>query len=107
MAIFAALLGFSACDTATGISVRRIEINGDHAKYVGQRLVQDLTNRGVHVSESAEKSPVLTGTSTVKELQNGVKVFTLELTDGGSLRVKETVSTQDLSALSYGLLVPR
>ena len=51
----------------------------------------------VKITESAESAPVLKATSTIKKLEGGVRVFTLEITDGKGLNIKETMSTQDVT----------
>ncbi len=70
-------------------------VTGNNAKYVGIRLVESLQGHGVRVSESVE-GPILTGTSRMEKMENGVSVFTLEVSDGAGLKIKEVVSSQDL-----------
>jgi len=105
MFLLAVLAGCS--NEAPQVSVRRIEVDGDNARYVGRRLVYDLRLRGVKVTESAEAAPILKATSVVKKFENGVSVFTLEITDGKGLNIKQTVSTQDLPPLSSDMYIIR
>ncbi len=98
----------AACGTTPPrISIRRVEVNGDNAKYVGELLLSSLQARGARISESRETAPVLKGTSEIKKFENGVQVFTIEITDSSSLKVKMTVSTQDLSPLNRDLFIQK
>ena len=92
-----AAIGLVGCAETPTVSVRRIEVEGDQAHYVGKRLVADLEMASVKITESAESAPVLKATSTIKKLEGGVRVFTLEITDGKGLNIKETMSTQDVT----------
>ncbi len=99
--------GLAACDMAPQKTVvlRRVELKGDSAKFAGSRLVHDLRAQGVKVTESAETARVLTGTSTLKDLEGGAKLFTLEITDGQGLLIRQTISTQDLKPLDRNKIV--
>jgi hypothetical protein len=106
--VFSATLGLivaSGCDIAK-IPVRRVVVEGDSAKFVGERLVSKLRTRGVRISESLEGAPILTATSTVKKMDGGVRVFTLEVTDGAGLKVRKVVSTQDVPT-APGIFIER
>jgi hypothetical protein len=107
MAMAAVGLFISGCiSPPANIAIRRIEINGDDAEYIGHQLVDRLQSRGARISESIEHAPVLTGTSTVQKLADGVEVFTLELTDGSGLKTRAVVSTQDLPPLTRDRFIP-
>jgi hypothetical protein len=98
VALLVGMLLLAGCETApkSRVAIRRIEVNGDNAKYVGERFLFSLRARGVRISESIESGPIITAISTIKEMENNVSVFTFEATDGANLKIKEVVSTQDL-----------
>ncbi len=97
----------TACSDGPKFSLRRVVVDGDEARTVGLQLVRNLRSNNVHISESAEKSPIIRAKSEVKNLERGIQVFTIEVTDGSGLSIRTVVSTQDFPTAPRSYIIDR